>query len=415
VDTAASFAFDRFAEPHLDDPYPLFRQAREQAGAFYAEAFDLWVVTGYDDVRTVLTDVARFSSAYLIRTPHAPAPGVTDILQEGHPEVRVLINQDPPEHARTRALVAKAFAPRRVRQLRPRVQEITDGLVDSFAGDGHADLVSQFAARLPLRVICELIGLPRQDADMVWAWTEQLKVLTSFGATPEQQRDAAHGSVAYERYLAAQVEQRRQDGRDDLLTDLVAARLDGAAPLTTGEIISLLITLVFAGHETTTNLIGNALLLLLRRPDLWRAAPDDPVLVEAVVEEMLRVDPPVQGMFRRAVTDVEIAGVTIPAGAQVFALFGSANRDPAAFADPDRFDASRRDTDRHLSFGRGIHFCIGATLARQEAHTAITTLARRIPHLRLAPGFRVPYPPNLMHRGPAQLDTVWDLSHHWKE
>lgn len=405
---ARPFAFDRFAEPHLHDPYPLYHDARERAGVFYADAFDLWVVAGHDDVRTVLTDVARFSSAFLIRTPHTPAPGVTEILQQGHPEVRILLNQDPPAHTRARGLVAKAFAPRRVRQLRPRIQEITDRLVDGLSG-GHADLVGQFAVPLPLRVICELIGLPPHDAAQVRAWTEQLKLLTSFGATPEQQREAAHASVAYERYLADQVERRRREGRDDLLTDLVTARLEGAPPLATDEIISLLITLVFAGHETTTNLIGTASLLLLRRPDLWRAASGDPDLVAAAVEEALRADAPVQGMFRRAVTDVELAGVTIPAGAQVFAVIAAANRDPAVFTEPDRFDPGRPDADRHLSFGRGIHFCVGATLAREEARTAIATLSRRVPHLRLAPGFRAPYLPNLMHRGPSRLDVVWDV------
>jgi cytochrome P450 len=151
-----------------------------------------------------------------------------------------------------------------------------------------------------------------------------------------------------------------------------------------------------------------ALLLLLQRPELWRAAADGPELVDAAVEETLRVDTPVQGMFRRAVADATVGGVTIPAGAQVFALFGSANRDPAIFADPDEFNPSRSDADRHLAFGRGVHFCIGAALARLEARTAITTLSRRIPGLRLTAGFCAPYLPNLLHRGPSRLDAVWD-------
>jgi cytochrome P450 len=406
--TDATFAFDRFAQPSLDDPYPLYREAREQAGVFYADAFDLWMVTRYDDVRAVLTDPTRFSSAYLIHAPHTPAAGVAEILEQGHPEVRILLNQDPPEHARARSLVAKAFGPRRVRVLEPRVQQIADRLVDAVAGDGHADLVRQFTLPLPLQVICELIGLPVQDADRVRAWTDDMKLLTSFGATAEQQQEAARGFVAYGHYLADHVEQRRREGRDDLLTDIVTARVEGERPLSTNEIISLLMTLVFGGHETTANLIGTALLLLLRRPELWRAVPDDAELVDAVVEETLRVDAPVQGMFRRAVADTDVAGVTIPAGAQVFALFGSANRDPAAFADPDEFDPDRSDADRHLAFGRGIHFCIGAALARMEARTAITSLSRRIPGLRLAPGFRAPYLPNLLHRGPSRLDAVWD-------
>lgn len=200
---------------------------------------------------------------------------------------------------------------------------------------------------------------------------------------------------------------RRAAGRDDLLTDLIRVRADGAAPLTDEEIISLLISLVFAGHETTANLIAGALALLLHRPELWAAAGDDPDLVAAVVEETLRIDAPVQGMFRRAVFDVQISGVTIPAGAQVFALFAAANRDGAVFDRPDEFDPGRPDKDRHLAFGRGIHFCLGAALARMEAQAALCMLRERLPALRLDPDFRVPYVPNLMHRGPRTLPATW--------
>jgi len=400
--------FDRFAGPHLADPYPLYRQARDGPGVFFADAFGMWIVTRYEDVRTVLTDSTRFSSAYLIRTPLQPAPGVAEILRQGHPEVRILLNEDPPDHSRARALVAKAFSPRRVAALQPRVQQITDELIDAFAGAGQADLVRQLTWPLPLRVICELIGLPVGDAGQVRAWTDDLARLTSFGSTAEEQCAGAHGSVAFERYLADQIDQRRRAGRDDLLTAILSAGgPDGGQPLTDGEVISLLITLVFGGHETTANLIGNALLLLLHRPERWAAIRSDPGLIDAVVEETLRVDPPVQGMFRVAVADTQLAGVTIPAGAQVFAVMGSANHDPDAFPDPDSVDPGRSGSERHLAFGHGIHFCIGAVLARAEARTALGTLARRIPDLRLAPGFGVPYLPNLMHRGPQRLDAVW--------
>jgi cytochrome P450 len=185
-----------------------------------------------------------------------------------------------------------------------------------------ADLVRQLSWPLPLRVICELIGLPLADAEQVRAWTDDLARLTSFGAAAAEQLAAAHGSVAFERYLAHQIDQRRHIGGDDLLTALLTDDADGAdgpEPLTTDEVISLLMTLVFAGHETTANLIGNAFLLLLHRPERWAAAASDPQLVDAVVEETLRVDAPVQGMFRIAVDDTELAGVTIPAGAQVLA------------------------------------------------------------------------------------------------
>jgi cytochrome P450 len=406
---AGTFVFDRFAGSHVDDPYPLYRRARDQAPVFYAEAFGVWVVTRHSDVRTVLTDVERFSSAFGIRTPLIAADGVREILAQGYPEVPALLNEDPPAHTRTRALVAAAFSPRRTRQLAPRVQQLTDALIDGFAADGRADLVPRFALPLPLQVICELIGIPPADAGQVRAWTEELKTLTSFEVTPDRQRAAAHQSVAFERYLAALVAARRAEPRDDLLTDLVTAGdpADAGARFATTELVSLLLTLIFGGHETTANLIGGALLQLLGRPGLVAAVAADPARADPVIEETLRADPPVQGSFRRVVAETELSGVRLPAGAQVFAVIGSANRDPAVAADPDAFDPSRARPDRHLAFGRGIHFCIGAALARLQTHTAIATLVRRLPGIRLATGFPPPYPANLLHRGPTRLDAVW--------
>ncbi len=407
---AGTFVFDRFSESHVGDPYPLYRRAREEAPVYYADAFGVWVVTRHGDVRTVLTDVERFSSAYRIRTPLVAADGVREILAQGYPEVPVLLNEDPPAHSRTRALVATAFSLRRTRELTPRVQRLTDALIDGFAADGGADLVGRFALPLPLRVICDLIGIPPEDAGRVRAWTEQLKTLTSFEVTPERQREAAHQSVAFERYLAALVAARRADPRDDLLTDLVAAGAPetGGGRFTTAELVSLLITLIFGGHETTANLIGSALVLLLGRPGLPGEVAADPARADPLVEETLRLESPVQGSFRTVVADTELSGVRIPAGAQVFAVIGSANRDPAAVADPDVFHPARAHPDRHLAFGRGIHYCVGAALARLEARTAITTLTRRLPGVRLADGFRAPYLANLLHRGPTRLEAVWD-------
>jgi cytochrome P450 len=403
-----SFVFDRFTAENIEDPYGLYERAREQSPVYYAEEFGVWVISRYEDVRRVLMDPAHFSSAFQIRTPHVPAPGVLEILAEGHPEVPALLNEDPPDHRRTRDLVSRTFTARRIRALESRVVAIMDELLDALEPAGKGDLMAELAAPLPLRVICELIGLPSEDAPRIRAWIQQLAVLTSFGAEPEAQREAAHASVAFERYLAAAVTARRAQPRDDLLTDLTTVRADGVAPLTDAEIISLLISLVFAGHETTANLIGSALVLLLHRPELWKATAGDPQLVAAAVEETLRIDAPVQGMFRRAVEDVTVAGVTIPAGAQVFALFASANRDAAEFDHPEAFDPAREGKERHLAFGRGIHFCVGAALARMEAQTAIRMLCNRMPALHLDEGFRIPYVPNLMHRGPSVLQAVWD-------
>ena len=202
---AAAFRFDRFSAENLADQYPLYRRLREEQPVYYSEAFGVWVVSRYDDVRQVLMDPTRFSSAFQIRTPHAPAAGVLEILAEGHPEVPALLNEDPPAHRRTRALVAKTFSARRIAGLQPRVAAIVTELLDAMQPRGEADLVAELATPLPLRVICELIGLPTGDAPRIRAWTEQLALLTSFGASPEEQRAAARESVDFERYLAAAV------------------------------------------------------------------------------------------------------------------------------------------------------------------------------------------------------------------
>jgi cytochrome P450 len=404
---AAGFTFDRFTDANLADPYPLYAQAREQQPVFYAEDFGTWVISRYADVRRVLMDPMRFSSAFQIRTPQRMAPGVAEILAEGHPEVPALLNEDPPGHRRTRDLVARAFSPRRISGLEPRIVALVEELVDGFEARKEADLVGELAAPLPLRVILDLIGLPAGEAATIRDWTRQLGVLTSYDAEPEAQREAARGSVDYERYVAAEIAARRDNGRDDLLTDMITAQAPGVPPLTDAELISLVVSLTFAGHETTSDLIGSALLRLLYRPELWKSIEGDPGLIANVVEETLRIDSPVQGTFRRAVFDVQVDGVTIPAGAPVFALFASADRDGSMFGEPDEFDPGRAELERSLAFGRGIHYCLGAPLARLESQTVLRILRRRLPTLHLDPDFAVPYLPNLMHRGPHRLPTTW--------
>jgi cytochrome P450 len=258
--------------------------------------------------------------------------------------------------------------------------------------------MSAYVMPLPLYVVCELLGLPLADAAQVRAWIEELSVFNDFTATPQRQLEAAHSSVAFENYLAVFL-----DGHtgDDLTTALLAS---GA--FDTEQMISLLITLIFGGHETTANLIGNTLMQLVPPADDVRRWTHTSEEVAAAVEETLRHDPPVQGMYRRVVAETEVGGARIPAGAQVFALIGAANRDGEVFAEPDRW-APQRDAPKHLAFGQGVHYCLGAQLAKMEAKVAITTLVERLPDLSFVPGFTGDYLPNLMHRGPAQLPVRW--------
>jgi cytochrome P450 len=388
------------------DADPPHRRPREEAPVHYAEESGAWVVSRYEDVRRVLMDPMRFSSAFPIRTPPRPAPAVAEILVGGHPEVPALLNEDPPTHRRTRELVDAAVSPSRLDRLRPRVASFVDELVDGFEPRGRADLVEELAIPLPLRVLGELLGLPAGDVPALRTWTAQLAVLADADADAEAQRAAAHASVDFERHLAAEIAARRENGRDDLITDLVAGRVDGGARLDDEDLVSLLIALVLAGQRTTSDLIGSALARLLQQPHRWKAIGEDPILVPAMVEETLRVDPPVRGVFRRAVFDAQVGGVTIPAGEQVFVLVGAAGRDEVVFGEPHKFDTGRAAPD-HLAFGLGIHSCLGASLARMQAHAALRILRRRLPSLRLESDGAIAYRPDPIHRGPESLPTTW--------
>jgi cytochrome P450 len=406
VAVATGFAFDRYSAGNAADPYPLFRRLREEQPVHFAAEFGVWVVSRYDDVRRVLMDPTRFSSAFRLRSPDVPAPGVADVLAGGYPEVAALVNEDPPAHRHTRDLVVRAFTARRIAALEPYVAEVAGELLDAMEPRGEADLVAELAGPLPLRVICELIGLPAWDAPRVLEWTRQLSALAAAGASADEQQTAAYESVAFERYLAAEILDRRVRPRDDLLTELTRVQSEGEG-LSDRQLVSLLISLVVAGHGTTADLVAGALVQLLHRPELWAAVGDDPQLLAAVVEETLRFDPPVQGMFRRAVFDVHIAGVAIPAGAELFVLAAGASRDYAVFEKADEFVPGRPDGDRHLAFGRGIHYCLGASLARMEAQTALRLVRQRLPRLRITPGVEIPYLPDLVHRGPHRLPATW--------
>ncbi|GAA2078632.1 cytochrome P450 [Actinomadura alba] len=407
MESALPWVFNRLEPPYLEDPYPLYARARREAPVLYSPEFGLWFVTRYDDVWAVLKDTARFSSRFLMRTPADAPPAVREVLQEAYPELPMLVNDDPPSHTRTRSLVSRAFAPRLVAALEPSVRAIVTRLMDGFAPDGGVDLIAELAYPVPIEIICTLIGLPVEARDKLKIWTDDLVTLGAPGTDGDRQLACARSSVAFQRYLEAQIEARRSAPRDDLLSALIKAHADGEQPLDVAELVNLLIVLIFAGHETTTNLIGNLLVLLLARPEILRAFRDDPTLTDDVITEGLRMDAPVQGMFRTTTEEVALGGARIPAGAQVMVLFGSANRDEAVFSDPDQFDPARSNNHRHLSFGRGIHACLGASLARLEARIVLDTVAERLPNLKLDASRPPTYVPSLMHRGPQALHVVW--------
>ncbi|MGW7365509.1 cytochrome P450 family protein [Streptomyces sp. NPDC054841] len=370
-----------YADPaFVADPFPLYRQLREEGPvrrAVIAGGLEAWLVTRYDDGLAALSDPRLSSDIH-----DASDPRLMESLPATERESMVsnMLRSDPPDHTRLRRLVSKAFTARRVAELRPRVQEITDRLLDAIAPTGRADLVADFALPLPVTVISELLGVPVDDRHDFQRWTDQMIMR---GA---QLPDPAVVDEAWQHmrsYLTKLLEAKRARPGDDLLSALITAR-DEEQRLVEDELIAMVFLLLVAGYITTVNLIGGGVATLLANPGQLEMLRDDPELMPGAIEEFLRYDGPVSpGIARFAREDVIIAGVTIPRGATVLIASAIADRDPSRFPDPDRLDITRQD-NAHLAFGHGIHYCLGAPLARLEGQIAIDTVLRRLPGLALA-------------------------------
>ncbi len=362
----------------LADPYPVYHRLRA-ADPVHRHPLGFYVLTRYEDVSALLRDPRFGKSGYraLIESRFGASP-------DGSWMPLSMLFRDPPDHTRLRALVSKAFTPRVVETLREHIQGIVDRLLARVAGAGRMDVIEDLAYPLPVTVISELLGVPAGHTDEVKAWSRDIARSLDAIALPvgpdviERGRHATKAMSGYFRELA---EERRRRPGADLLSGLVEAEEAGDR-LTEAELLATCVLLYVAGHETTVNLIGNGLLALLRHPDERRRLQDDPALLAPAVEELLRYDGPVQRSGRMAAEDAEIGGVPIPVGTLVLGLLGAANRDPAQFADPDRLDLGRAEP-RHLGFGSGIHYCLGASLARLETQVALGTLLRRFPAIAL--------------------------------
>jgi cytochrome P450 len=364
------------------DPYPRYAEVRDAAPVHHVRLADgrsAWLVTRYEEALQALTDgrlskdFRRFGTA---NTEPERAPQVPAFFAG-----RSMLNADPPDHTRLRTLVSRAFTTRRVEGLRGRIQEITDGLLEEMAQrQGVVDLIAAFAFPLPITVIGELLGVPVEDWAMLRSW---FTTLLGTGPVIVPDATATEAAAGLFGYLVELLAAKRQAPRDDLLSGLIEA-CDGEQRLDEEELLSTTFLLIVAGHETTVNLVASGTVALLRHPDQLAALRADLSLVPAAVEELLRYDGPVQhATFRFTTEPVEVGGVTIPANQRVLVLLAGANRDPARFEDAERLDVRRADA-RHLAFGHGIHFCLGAPLARLEAQIAFTSLLRRFPDLRLA-------------------------------
>jgi cytochrome P450 len=370
-------AFNPMDPEFLADPYPTYHRLRDEDPVHHSP-LDFWVLTRYEDVAVVLRD-PRFIKEPLVSVVAARF-GVTVPPGVG----LSMLDRDPPDHTRLRSLVSKAFTPRVVEGLRPRVQTIVDDLITRAEAVGSMDLIEEFAYPIPVNVICEMLGVPVEDHERFKGWSLDIaRGLDSVwlpleSEIPKRSGAARHAIGDYMRELIAE---RRASPRGDLLSALIAAE-EAGDKLSEDELIATCILLLIAGHETTVNLIGNGTLALLRHPEELRRLRETPGLITSAVEELLRYDGPVQRTARITSTEVTIGGRTIAKGEMVMPFIGAADRDPSQFPDPDRLDLHRTD-NRHIAFGWGIHFCLGAPLARLEGQIAIDTLVRRLPGLAL--------------------------------
>lgn len=401
--------FDPLSPEQLADPYPLYARLRHEHPVFYAERFGFWIVSRYEDVLAVTKDHASFSSVNAL-TSIEPPPEVQAALAEGYPEMPIITACDPPLHDLIRGFVNKTFTPRRTEGMEPVIREVATELLDGFAGDGHADVVDRFAWPLPLIVIGDMVGVPREDLDFIHVWTDEwLKMLQSHG-TLEEQVGYARNFVKLQQYFIDALEDRDRNPRDDLMTALYETWRDEDTGLTLPVVMGVPLDLIVAGHVTVTRAVGSALVLLREHPEVLAALKADPSLVPNAVEEILRMESPAQGLFRLTTRDVEIGGTTIPKGSKVMVHYGAANRDEAQFPDAERFDVHRAEASKHVAFGKGIHVCLGAPLARLELQIALPMLLERLPNMRLAGDDAYDRAEIFFARGLSRLELEWDVA-----
>ncbi len=393
--------------PLAEDPYPFYTRARQEEPITFCPELNAWIVTRYKDIQRILLQPAAFSSRDTLTSPVTFYPRTLEELVKGYLPVPIVLNTDGPDHMRFRVPLTRAFAPTRIRALEPFVREVANRLVDEFIHDGCAEIISQFAYPLALEVVFSLLGIPRKDIEQNRQWSQDWLTLMSVQLDEERQIACAQSTVAFQHYLAGLLAERREVPQDDLISTLLLSCVPDEEPLSENELVILLQGLVLAGHESTTNMIGTGLLHLLEDTSRWQALCEHPERIPLTVEEILRFDAPIQMFARTTTREVTIDGVMLPEDAALLLIYGSGNRDEEIFANADEFQL-QRTPNHHLAFGHGVHFCVGAALARLEGRIAFETLTSRLPDLRLVPGQLLAHIPTLLFRGYERLEVQWE-------
>ena len=376
--------FDPLSPEFTRNPYPIYDALRSTHPIFYSDDLNLWFMSAYDDVSAMLRDrrLGRSIEHIMSRDELGLPPKNLKYAAFNKLSEHSMFDKEPPDHTRLRALVHKVFTPRRVENLRIQIQAIADGLLDQAQPHGQMDLLEDFAVPLPVTVIAALLGIPETDRHLLRPWSRDIVAMYELNHTPETAARAIQAASDFSDYLRTLARQRKRDPQDDLISALATVEEAGDV-LTEDELISTCVLLLNAGHEATVNVIGNGMWALFQNPDQLRLLRDHPETTKTAVEEMMRYDTPLQLFRRWVLEDMDYKGFQFKLGQEIALLFGAANRDPQRFDQPTHLNITRVDNP-HISFSLGIHYCIGAPLARLELQVAISTLMRRLPNMRLS-------------------------------
>lgn len=401
--------FNPMVSPDRDDPNPFYADSRDHEPVRFSATLGAWLVTRYEDLKTVVDDPVTYSSRNAIPSIWNNPPEVVQVFSDAActPEGATIVNTDEPEHAPLRRCLEHAFSGRRIRAAQPLMKKRANELIDAMASDGRGDLLSQYADPFVQTVVSAVFGVPEDEVDMVQDWTNDQVLLWNPLAPIDGKVEAARRMVAYERYIADMIEDRRANPREDFITDMVHGDGDTFPPMSYSDIQYVFRGLRVAGHDTTRDTVTSTLLNMLQNHHWWGEAIANPRVIPRLVEETLRRDAPHRGLMRVTTRDARLGGVDLPAGTALLLLFGSGNRDERVFPGPDALDPERDNVRDHLAFGHGIHHCPGATLARTEVRIAIETLTQRLPELTLEPGWEPTYIASYFFRGLEELRATW--------
>ncbi len=373
------------SDEFLDDPYPLLRQLRQEEPVYWSESIGGWILTRYDDIVPTFRDVAHFSNygRFAKAVEYLPTEARKKLEPfESHYRQKSMLQSDPPDHTRLRALIVKVFNANSIEEMRPKIKKIVNDVIDAVEPHGQMDVIRDLAFPLPFSVLGKIMGLPNTDQDNVKLWADEILLFQGVNRPPVAILERSQTALlAMRSYLTDLVNEKRRKPGEDLISELVKVEAEGTR-LTEQELVYTCITMLGAGHETTTSLIGNGLFTLLSHPEEWRKLREKPSLLNSAIEEMLRYESPVARQPRVIKEDIELGGKKMLGGQVAFQMLNAANRDPDYFPDPDRFDIERRN-NKHVAFGMGIHFCVGAGLARIEGQEVFKAIMERLPDIRL--------------------------------